>query len=102
MKELLTYIVENLVSDPAAIAITEEINSRTHESGWQSLEQARHSLYSRLSLRGSRRSVNHFNLNEEPVPSGAGFFRKSPQRGDFLFYLHRSSGVYELRKRVRP
>ena len=28
--------------------------------------------------------------------------RKSPQRGDFLFYLHRSSGVYELRKRVRP
>ena len=26
MKELLTYIVENLVSDPAAIAITEEID----------------------------------------------------------------------------
>ncbi|MCC2177348.1 hypothetical protein AAAV51_00425, partial [Agathobaculum butyriciproducens] len=24
-------------------------------------------------------------MNEEPVPSGAGFFRKSPQRGDFLF-----------------
>ena len=26
MKELLAYIVENLVSDPAAIAITEEID----------------------------------------------------------------------------
>ena len=72
MKELLTYIVENLVSDPAAIAITEEIdgdnityslrvapgdmgrvigrhgriakgNPHTHESGRQSREQARHS-----------------------------------------------------------
>ena len=32
------------------------------------------------------------------MPSGAGFFRKSPQRGDFLFYLHRLCGAHALRQ----
>ena len=83
MKELLTYIVKNLVSEPDAIAITEEIDGDNVTFSLrvapgdmgrvigrhgriakeirtlmrQSRKQARDSRYSRLSLRSSRRSV---------------------------------------------
>ena len=70
MKELLTYIVKNLVSEPDAIAITEEIDgdnvtfSLRVAPGDMGRVIGRHGRiakeirrYSRLSLRSSRRSV---------------------------------------------
>lgn len=52
----------------------------------------------RLSLRGSRRSVNHFNLNEEPVPSGAGFFENRRSAAIFVLSGTDWRGAHELRQ----
>ncbi len=112
MKELLTYIVENLVSEPDAIAITERCdgdnvtsrcavvapeiwvalsvarshrkgNPHTHESGRQSREQAQRSIFSTEPARIAPK-VNHFR-NGKPVPSGAGFFEKIAAARRFFF-----------------
>ena len=103
MKELLTYIVENLVSDPAAIAITEEIDG---DNITYSLRVAPGDMGRVIGRHGriakEIRTLMKAAGNRENKRVTVDIFRKSPQRGDFLFYLHRSSGVYELRKRVRP